>query len=147
MILSPHLSVQQGWVYSPAMRLQLREHSYAPYQNFIEERAIELVEASRPWAKLRGRRDILGAVDDAAAWPHLERAYETILRQLFDEMVSEVDESGAFAMPGFDWSTTSVEEMRNARLDQETVLARIMPDYAARFERLVTDVQDDILLR
>lgn len=129
------------------MRLQLREHSYAPYQNFIEERAIELVEASRPWDKLRGRRSILGVVDSSAAWPHLERAYEMILRQLFDEMVSEVDESGTFGLPGFDWSTTSVEEMRNARLDQETVLARIMPDYETRFERLVAEVQDDILLR
>lgn len=66
-MFSPRLSVQQRWIYSPAMRLQLREHSYAPYQTFIEERAIELVEASRPWAKLRGRRDILGAVDDAPA--------------------------------------------------------------------------------
>jgi hypothetical protein len=129
------------------MQLHLRELSYAPYQLFIEERAIELVEASRPWAKLRGRRDILGVVDDAAAWPHLARAYETILRQLFDEMVSEVDESGAFAMPGFNWSTTSVEEMRNARLDQEKVLARIMPDYERRFEQLVADVRNDILLR
>lgn len=147
MIPSPQVSVQQRWVYSPTMRLQLREHSYAPYQNFIEERAIELVEASRPWDKLRGRRSILGAVDSSAAWPHLERAYETILRQLFDEMVSEVDESGAFGMPGFNWSTTSVEEMRNARLGQETVLARIMPDYEARFERLVAEIQDDILLR
>lgn len=61
-------------------------------------------------------------------------------------MVSEVDESGAFAMPGFDWSTTSVAEMRNARLSQEAVLARIMPDYEARFARLVADVQDDLLL-
>lgn len=146
-ILSPQVSVQQRWVYSSPMRLQLREHSYAPYQNFIEERAIELVEASRPWDKLRGRRSILGVVDSSAAWPHLERAYETILRQLFDEMVSEVDASGAFGLPGFDWSTTSVEEMRNARLDQETVLARIMPDYETRFERLVAEVQDDILLR
>jgi hypothetical protein len=146
MILIPHISVQR-WVYSPPMQPHLREHSYAPYQHFLEDRAVELVEASRPWTKLRGRPSILGAVDGSAAWPHLERAYETILRQLFDEMVSEADESGAFGMPGFDWSTTSVEEMRGARLGQETVLVRIMPDYEARFEQLLTEVRDAILLQ